>query len=177
MRFEDPILVAVSDLHARLNERGECLAIAESCTGGLLGGAVTAIDGASSVFVYDLVTYSNSAKTELLAVSPETIQKTGAVSGPTARAMATGVRNRLKSADWGLSITGLAGPSGGRPGKPVGTVYIGIASIGEGDGWSMARHFRFDGDRSSIRHQTIRAALELALSVIGHASVGANRPS
>lgn len=177
MRFEGAILEAVHELHEVLKDRGERLALAESCTGGLLGGAVTAVGGASDVFVYDLVTYSNRAKIELLSVPTETIRHTGAVSGPTARAMAAGVRDRLDEADWGLSITGLAGPDGGRPGKPVGTVYIGIATAGASGTHSIAKRFRFDGDRSSIRQQTVRAALELAIDAVGHSSMRSNQPS
>ncbi len=176
MRFEGAVLDAVTELHDRLRDREERLALAESCTGGLLGGALTAVAGSSEVFDYDLVTYSDQAKIELLSVPEQTILHTGAVSGPTARAMAAGVRDRLDGADWGLSVTGLAGPGGGRPGKPVGTVYIGLAAEGDDGSQTVAKRFRFDGDRSGIRHQAVRSALALANEVLDHPPSMSNRP-
>lgn len=177
MRFEPPIIDAVTALHRELISRQSSIAVAESCTGGLVGGAITAVGGSSEVFSLGIVSYSNQAKIELLGVPPETIEATGAVSGPTARAMAAGVRDRLDGTDWGLSITGLAGPTGGRPGKPIGTVYIGLATTGEDGTYSIARRVRFDGDRTAIRYQTVRAALELAVDAIGHSEIPSNRPS
>lgn len=159
---DEALLDTVRRLHRRLRDRDERIALAESCTGGLGAAAVTALDGASDVFEHAVVAYADRAKIEHLDVPPQTLLHTGAVSGPTARAMAVGVRDRLAGTDWGVSITGLAGPAGGRPGKPVGTVYIGLA----GAGGSAARRYRFDGDRSAIRHQSVRAALELALDGI-----------
>lgn len=166
MGDDGPMAPLIEATHRRLRERGDRLAIAESCTGGLAGAAMTAVGGASDVFEYGYVTYSNRAKIELLAVPSRTIEATGAVSGPTARAMAVGVRDRLSAADWGVAITGLAGPSGDRPGKPVGTVYVAIAG-GASDPWSVARRRRFDGDRDAIRHQSVRAAFELLLAGLG----------
>ncbi|MFW6153287.1 MAG: CinA family protein [Halobacteriota archaeon] len=159
MRFDDATMDAVARVHGALASRDEQLAIAESCTGGLVAGAMTAAAGASEVFELGVVTYSNVAKRRLLDVPQLTLSRTGAVSGPTARAMAVGVRN-LGDATWGLSITGIAGPDGGRPGKPVGTVFIGVATSRDGRSKSRARRVRFDGDRASVRRQTVRSALE-----------------
>lgn len=177
MRLEEPLLAAVEALHTALRTRGEHLAVAESCTGGLVGGAITAVDGSSDVFELGVVTYSNRAKVELLGVPPETIDRTGAVSGPTARAMAAGVRDRLHETTWGLSITGLAGPGGGRPGKPVGTVFIGIATRAGDRPTSTARRFRFDGDRHAVRRQTTRTAIQLAVDAVDQSDGPVNRPS
>lgn len=175
VRVDGPLLELVTRVHERLRERSERLALAESCTGGLAGGAMTAVAGASDVFDHGVVTYSDTAKVELLGVPEQTLLHTGAVSGPTARAMAVGVRDRLDGTDWGLSITGLAGPGGGRPGKPVGTVYVGIAGDGDAAA-SSANRFRFDGDRAAIRRQSVRAALELALDTLVHERSGPKRP-
>lgn len=165
MRFDDATRDAVTHVHEVLSSRGEHLAIAESCTGGLVAGAVTAEAGASDIFELAIITYSNEAKIRLLDVPRLTLSRTGAVSGPTARAMAAGVRD-VGDATWGLSITGIAGPGGGRPGKPIGTVFIGIATVRDGRTVSRARRVRFDGDRASIRQQTTRTALERLAAVI-----------
>lgn len=171
MRVDDTMLAAAERLHTVLRVAEERIAVAESCTGGLVGAAITAPSGASDVFEMGIVSYSNAAKHNLLDVPQITLARTGAVSGPTARAMAAGVRARAGTT-WGLSITGIAGPSGGRPGKPVGTVYIGVATVIDGETRSRAQRFRFDGDRGSIRQQTTRSALERLTHVIeaGHDS-------
>lgn len=177
MEFSEPVHAAVAEVHAAARSAGATLAVAESCTGGLVCGAITARPGASDVLDSGFVTYSNAAKRSLLDVPAVTLSRAGAVSGPTARAMAVGAC-AAGGADWGLSITGIAGPEGGRPGKPVGTVYVAIA-IDEGDRIrSRARRFRFDGDRRSIREQTVRTALERLADVLGRrASQSSNRPS
>lgn len=165
MRMPDPIRAAVEDLHESARSARASLAVAESCTGGLVCGAITAKPGASDVLDRGFVTYSNAAKRDLLGVPEETLAAAGAVSGPTARAMAAGAHAH-GPADWGLAITGIAGPSGGRPGKPVGTVYIGIATTQDGELSSQARRFRFDGDRDAIREQTARTAIDRLASVL-----------
>lgn len=165
MELDGPIRAAVRRVHRGLRAEGATLGVAESCTGGLVGAALTAEPGASDVFELGVVAYADGAKRAVLEVPAATIHLTGAVSGPTARAMAVGAV-RAAEADWGLSITGIAGPGGGRPGKPVGTVYVGVARV-ERDGIrSRARRFRFDGDRAAVRRQTTRTALERLADVL-----------
>lgn len=140
----------------RLRARSLTLALAESCTGGLVAKRLTDPAGASAVMIGGLVAYANSVKTELLGVSSETLGAHGAVSAETAREMAAGAR-RLFGTDLALSITGIAGPSGGTSAKPVGTVWIGTAT-GEG---VEANLFHFSGDRRAIREQAAATALSL----------------
>jgi nicotinamide-nucleotide amidase len=144
------------DVLSRLGARGETLAVAESCTGGGLGSILTSAPGASSSFIGGVIAYSDSVKVALLGVAATTLAVHGAVSEPCAREMATGVRDRL-GADWGVSITGIAGPDGGGPEKPVGTVWIGLSGPGVHSGES----FRFPGDREQIRSAAARTALHL----------------
>ena len=145
-----------STVYQMLKERGKRVSFAESCTGGLLSSSLVDIPGASDVFDMSFVTYSNEAKTRLLGVDPGILQSFGAVSPECARAMAMGaVRN--SGADYALSITGIAGPDGGTPEKPVGLVYIGIADR-EG-GW--AHKFNFRGSREQIRISSAKHALNL----------------
>ena len=135
--------------------RSARLAVAESCTGGLLGARITAIPGSSEVFSGGVLAYDNSVKTELLGVDLGLLAQHGAVSEAVAVAMAQGVRTRLSS-DVGLSITGIAGPGGGTPEKPVGTVWIAI------DGPApRAVGLRLIGDRMEIRQRAVQAALDL----------------
>lgn len=138
--------------------RGFTLATAESCTGGLVAGAITAISGASEIFGSGFVTYSNQAKTELLGVPPGLIAAVGAVSEVVARRMATGALGRAH-ADFAISVTGIAGPGGGSPAKPVGTVWFGLASR-KG---VLTRHRLFTGDRTAIRAASVIFALNLLL--------------
>lgn len=132
---------------------GCTIAAAESCTGGMVSAAVTAVPGASAVFPGGVVSYACSAKEQLLGVNPETLRQYTAVSAPVARGMAEGVR-ALFAADYGLSVTGYAGPDGG-PGEPVGTVYIGVASA---RGSAVHRHV-FSGDRAAVREAATEAAI------------------
>jgi PncC family amidohydrolase len=137
-----------------LAARGLTIATAESCTGGLLASRITDIPGSSDYFDRGLVTYSNAAKTELLGVPAETLAEHGAVSEPVALAMAEGVR-RIAGADLGLGITGVAGPAGGTPEKPVGLVWIALAHAGGAE----ARRFKLFGDRERIRVFSATVAL------------------
>lgn len=130
------------------------IAVAESCTGGLLGARITAIPGSSDVFIGGALAYDNAAKIEMLGVEPVEIETHGAVSEAVAVAMARGVRRRL-SADLGISITGIAGPGGGTPDKPVGTVWIALDGRVTG-----ARGMRLIGDRAEIRQRSAQAALD-----------------
>ena len=140
-----------------LAERGQWLATAESCTGGLIAHTVTNVSGSSGVFRQGYVTYANEAKTELLGVPEALLAEHGAVSEPVARAMAEGCLER-SGVDHAVSVTGIAGPTGGTEEKPVGTVYVGQASK-SGETW--ARLHRFAGDRLSFKQRVTRMALEL----------------
>ncbi|WP_120496593.1 CinA family protein [Kiloniella sp. EL199] len=131
------------------------IATAESCTGGLIAGALTEIAGSSDVVDRGFVTYSNEAKHEMLGVRIEQISMHGAVSSPVASSMAEGAM-KFSNAQLTVSVTGIAGPGGGTSQKPVGTVYIGTAL--ENDR-TLYQSYRFDGDRASIRQQTVHAAL------------------
>ena len=137
---------------------GKTLVTAESCTGGGIGAALTAIPGSSAVYKGGVISYCNDVKMEILGVSREVLDRYGAVSLPVAGMMSTGVRKLLKS-DVSVSVTGLAGPDGDEYGNPVGTVYIGY----EDSGKSIARKFLFVGDREAIRSQAIAAALNMIL--------------
>ena len=137
---------------------GKRLATAESLTGGGIGQAITAVSGASAVFAGGVISYTNEIKEKLLGVSCDSLEKHGAVSGEVAGEMVSGVR-KLMYADVAVSVTGLAGPDGDDFGHPVGTVYIGY----EDDQRLLVRRFNFDGDRNSVRLQTIEAALSLIL--------------
>ncbi len=150
---DDDLLEAV--IGRLLVKRGETLAVAESCTGGLIASRITRIPGSSAYFERGVVTYTNQAKKELLGVPEEALAKYGAVSEPVALAMAEGVR-KLARTDYGLSVTGIAGPTGGSPEKPVGTVWIGF-SCREG---TRAQCFFFPGDRHLIQDYAAGTALD-----------------
>ena len=132
-----------------LRSSGETLSIAESCTGGGLGQMLTEIPGSSDYFWGGVIAYDNSVKIGLLGVNPEDLEKFGAVSATVAEQMAAGVKNRL-STTWGLSITGIAGPTGGTETKPVGLVYIGLAGPGD-EVTSFEHHLGTIRGRSLIR--------------------------
>ncbi|MEQ8850252.1 MAG: competence/damage-inducible protein A [Phycisphaerales bacterium] len=138
-----------------LRERGETVCTVESCTGGLLGAALTDLAGSSEFYAGGFVTYSNELKTKLVGVDPRVLESDGAVSAPVARAMATGGLDRT-GADHALAITGVAGPDGGSADKPVGTVWIARASQG---GPADVRRFLFSGDRAAVRNWSWRTAL------------------
>lgn len=141
---------------ALLRERGLSLALAESCTGGLLAARLTAVAGASAFLERAYVTYSNRSKLELLGVAAGLVETAGAVSDEVARAMAEGAR-RAAGSDVGVAITGIAGPDGGTPDKPVGTVYLALC----GAAGERVRRALFPGDRERIRMQATQAALEM----------------
>jgi len=135
--------------------KGARIAVAESCTGGLLGGRLTEVPGSSAWFAGGVIAYDNTVKTRELGVPEDMLEVQGAVSEPVARAMAEGVRQRFGT-ELGVSITGVAGPDGGSAEKPVGTVAIALAGPD-----ARARVFRFAGDRQMIRQQSVLAALEM----------------
>jgi len=140
---------------AQLLSRGEWLVTAESCTGGWVAQSITAIAGSSAWFDRGFVTYSNAAKQEMLGVPVATLSRHGAVSEATARAMAQGAIANSR-ADWAIAITGIAGPGGGSPDKPVGTVCFAWA---QRDGGCEAQTCCFDGDRAAVREQSVIHAL------------------
>lgn len=142
-----------------LAERGRTVAAAESCTGGLLGGALTEISGASEVFAGGVITYADALKRELLGVGRELLREHGAVSAAVARAMARGVVERV-GGDIGVSITGIAGPSGGTQDKPVGTVFIALASR-NGEAEPPVMRLQLGGSRAAIRDRTVKCALQM----------------
>jgi len=140
-----------------LKQQNETLATGESCTGGLIANKITNVSGASEVFVAGYVTYANSAKSDVLGVDPKLIKKHGAVSEAVARAMAEGAHTRAASKH-GLATTGIAGPTGGSADKPVGTIYIALAS---GDSETVVRKFVFPTDRETFKQLAAQTALDL----------------
>jgi nicotinamide-nucleotide amidase len=151
----DPLLALAAALGAAAQARGVMLATAESCTGGLVAGAITAIAGSSAWFERGFVTYSNLAKEQQLGVPRATIERYGAVSEETARAMAAGALHAAP-AQWAVAVTGIAGPDGGSADKPVGTVWFAWA----GPGHLQALRRQLDGDRTAVREASVRVALE-----------------
>ncbi len=139
-----------------LAERRATVATAESCTGGLLGGRLTAAAGSSLYYPGGVIAYSNTVKIRELGVAPDLIARCGAVSEETARAMAVGVRERF-GADYGVAVTGIAGPGGGTVDKPVGLVYLAVADAQA----TVARRHQFTGARARIRDWTVQFALDL----------------
>ncbi|MDQ5844501.1 MAG: nicotinamide-nucleotide amidohydrolase family protein, partial [Acidobacteriota bacterium] len=140
----------------KLTLGGYTLAVAESCTGGLIAQRLTDVPGSSKYFVEGAVTYSNEAKTRTLGVKPALILKHGAVSAEVAEAMAEGMRKRART-DFGLAVTGIAGPGGGSEEKPVGLVYIALTD----DVQTKHRKLQIPGDRQLIRWRASQAALDL----------------
>ena len=156
--FPADVLEDASRLLEILRAKRRFLATAESCTGGLVAGAITAIPGSSDAFFGGFVTYADDAKTGMIGVDAALIKQHGAVSEAVAHAMADGVL-RATGADLSVSITGIAGPGGGSPHKPVGLVYIGTASVF--DAPRVERHFFGDIGRDEVRLASLRAALRL----------------
>ncbi|MBM4134529.1 MAG: competence/damage-inducible protein A [Nitrospira sp.] len=145
----------------QLASRGLVLALAESCTGGLIGHRLTQVPGSSAYLDRGVVCYSNRAKTELLGVPERLLIKHGAVSAPVAAAMAKGIRTRSR-ASVGLSVTGIAGPGGGTAKKPVGLVYVGLdTAMGKAGKMSKTQVFRFHGTRETIKLRASQAALNM----------------
>jgi PncC family amidohydrolase len=144
-----------------LSEREWTLAVAESCTGGLLGHRITQVAGSSGYFLGGVISYSNQAKHDLLGVEQTTLDAFGAVSRETALEMARGTRTALH-ADVGVSITGIAGPDGGTPDKPVGLTWIGVATP-EGE---QAQSFLYRGSRTDNKLSASQSALDLCLKVV-----------
>jgi nicotinamide-nucleotide amidase len=140
----------------RLLARHLMLAVAESCTGGLLAARIIDVPGSSAYFEGGVVTYSYAAKQSVLGIAAATLERYGAVSEPVARAMASGVRGLLK-ADIALAVTGIAGPSGGTLDKPVGLTYIALAATDA----DLCRQYHWSGNRARNRQSSVNAALEM----------------
>ena len=158
MNPEKPLEVQVGK---RLRERGWTLAVAESCTGGLLGHLITEVPGSSDYFMGGILAYSDQAKANLLQVRTDSLEQYGAVSEQVASEMAIGVRALLQTSS-GLSVTGIAGPGGGTDEKPVGLTFIGLSSP---QGVVVEKHI-WQGTRSENKRATARAALTLLLRVM-----------
>jgi nicotinamide-nucleotide amidase len=152
----EPVVIALADA---LRARGWRIATAESCTGGLIAAACTALAGSSDWFERGVVSYSNAAKTELLGVDAGLIDAHGAVSEPVARAMAEGALARAP-VQLAVAVTGIAGPGGAVPGKPVGTVWLALAQAGAA---TRAERLQFAGDRAAVRAGTVALALQRLL--------------
>ena len=144
----------LAQIAAALLARQQTLATAESCTGGLVGAALTGLAGSSAWYLGGVIAYANELKLRLLGVPPDVLAAHGAVSLETARAMAEGAR-AATGADFAVGITGIAGPTGGTPEKPVGFVYVGVAAP---HGTATFKH-RFSGSRADVRHAAAEAAL------------------
>jgi PncC family amidohydrolase len=149
-------------LGAALSASGMTLAVAESCTGGLVGAALTSIPGSSVYFSGGVVAYRDAAKISLLGVPPDLIATRGAVSREVALAMAEGVISLFR-ADLAIAVTGVAGPGGGSRGKPVGTVWVAVVAPG---GVRYAHRFRFSGGREAVRRETVRVSLAAAIDLL-----------
>ena len=154
--FSDRILELAEALRVEYGAAGRMIATAESCTGGLIAGAITEIAGSSAVFDRGFVTYTNEAKEAMLGVPKALLDSVGAVSAEVAEAMAKGAL-AASGADVAVAVTGIAGPGGATATKPVGRVYIGVAVR---DGTAEAREHTFAGDRHAVRMQTVEGALE-----------------
>jgi nicotinamide-nucleotide amidase len=160
---EESLTTLATRLGARLKESGRVVATAESCTGGWIAQAITSVSGSSEWFDRGFVTYSNAAKQEMLGVRAATLEKCGAVSEQTAREMAVGAVAHSR-AQLAVAVTGVAGPTGGTPEKPVGMVCF--AWVRKDDAPRSATH-RFSGDRDSVRRQSVVAALKGLLEELG----------
>ena len=152
------VSVVLNALHARLIATNQTVSVTESCTGGLLGAALTELPGSSCYFLGGIQAYANEVKEGLLGVSHETLVSFGAVSEEVASEMANGIQ-RLTGSDWAISTTGVAGPDGGSGEKPVGTVWISV--IGR-DGL-YSQKLELDGDRTDVRQGAVRGALSMLL--------------
>ncbi len=166
--MSDAIDTLAHEVGDALRRRGWLAATAESCTGGLVAGAITGIAGSSAWFERGFVTYSNEAKQEALGVPAAVLAAHGAVSEPTARAMAEGALAHSR-ADVAVAITGIAGPGGATPGKPVGTVCFAWAARGVA---TRVATFHFAGDRAAVREGAVEAALRGLLAAVAAPEAG-----
>lgn len=156
----DDLITRAARVVQLFTDKKQTLALAESCTGGLIASCITSVSGSSAVLERGFVTYSNRSKTEEVNVDADLIIQHGAVSAEVASAMAIGAR-KAANTDVGLSVTGIAGPGGGTPDKPVGLVFLALSTQDKID----VRRFQFDGDRDEVRRQTVVKALSMLVSV------------
>jgi nicotinamide-nucleotide amidase len=161
--FSDDQLALAEALLQACREAGLKAAVAESCTGGLIAGCLTAVSGSSDVVERGFVTYTNEAKAGMLGVPESMLTEHGAVSEPVARAMAEGALAN-SPADIAVAVTGVAGPTGGTAEKPVGLVHFAAARRGAE---TLAEDHRFDGDRDAVRMQSVTAAVKLLRCIVG----------
>ena len=165
IEYRQELEALAAKLVQKLTESKMKIATAESCTGGMVSAAITAVPGSSEVFDGGVASYANRIKHSIVGVSEETLEKFGAVSVQTAGEMSEGIIDAI-NADIGVGITGIAGPTGGSEEKPVGTVFISVSKR-EGEYISTrANHFLFHGDRTCVRLQSAINALEMAYDVI-----------
>ncbi|MFA4842873.1 MAG: CinA family protein [Candidatus Omnitrophota bacterium] len=148
----------INQVHKSLLKSGKTVAAAESCTGGLLSNYLTSLSGSSRYFLLGVVAYSNKVKSDLLKIPASLITRKGAVSKDVARILAENIRKISKS-DFGIGITGIAGPAGASPNKPIGTVFIAIATKNK----NLSQKFKFSGNRINIMKNAALAALKLLL--------------
>lgn len=151
----------VSQIHKTLIKKKKTIAVAESCTGGLLSNLLTHLSGSSKYFILGVIAYNNKVKISILKAPVKIIHRKGAVCAEVAAKMAEQTR-KLAKTDFGIGITGIAGPAGGRARKPVGTVFIAVDSKNNG----ICKEFHFTGSRASIRKQTAIKSLELLKTII-----------
>lgn len=160
--MNDPIFGIAEKVGRRLLEHGLTAVTAESCTGGWIGQAITAVPGSSAWFDRGFVTYTNGAKQDMLGVTDDTLARHGAVSGETVREMVAGALSRSRG-DVAVAVSGIAGPSGGTPAKPVGTVWLAWGLKGHE---AYAECHVFAGDREAVRRQAVMRALEGLLELV-----------
>jgi PncC family amidohydrolase len=164
----DPLAELAARLQAACLATGATVALAESCTGGMVAAAITEVAGSSGYFAGGVVSYANEAKRDLLGVDPDVLEAHGAVSAQVARAMAVGARERF-GATLAAAVTGIAGPDGGSEAKPVGLTYLAVA---DADGVDV-RRIVWPGDRAANRHDSTAAVLELLLERLGSRNAAA----
>jgi len=169
VREDEPLQIA-REIGVALLRGGWWVAVAESCTGGGVLESLTEVPGSSGYLTGGIVAYADHVKTAQLGVSPELLRAHGAVSAEVAQAMAQGIRRRW-GVDFGLAVTGIAGPGGGTPGKPVGTVWFSVT----GPVRVVVRLERFEGDRTAVRRRAIARALELLLEELQSSSPSAGQ--
>jgi PncC family amidohydrolase len=171
-KLDDATVHLSQTLGSALRRRRLTLSVAESATGGLIGHVLTEVPGSSDYFVGDVIAYSSAIKTDLLHVPKTVLERHGAVSDEAAAAMAQGIRKLLR-ADVGVASTGIAGPTGATPSKPVGLTYVAVELPSSKP---IVRRYEFNGSRSSLKAQFARAALQLLLDCV-EGRVGVAQPS